>query len=197
MYLISGTGHCGSTALLMLFEALGYETGNSTYPRCFREFLRDSRVVEQLEKGETPVWPEVIKHLGGFCYNLESYIEKWDWKVDHMFILIRDLDESVNKRILSNKTTYKSLQISNEIFHSMTEEEKRIRTKEVLIHQIGSLVFSLGKLDIPSTIINYPRFAQDREYCHDKLSEGLGDILNFDEAYDNIINLDKVHSYGK
>lgn len=194
MHLISGTGHCGSTAMLMLFEALGYETGNSTYPMCFREFLRDYRVVEQIEKGETPVWPEVIKHLGGFCYNLKSYVNKWNWKVDHVFILIRSLDESVNKR--KTKMSWKSLQVSKKRFDSMKELEKEEKLRNNLIHQIGSLIYSIGELDYSCTLINYPRFAEDKEYCFRKLSEGLNlSKEKFDIAYGKVIKSEKIHKY--
>lgn len=199
-YFISSTGLCGTTVLIKLFEELGYEIGNTHYPNANPEFLKDDRVFYALKKGEEVYWPEVIKHLGGGCYNLTKYVKDWNWKLEHVFIPLRTIDQSLNKRFAKpdKYIRSKSFGISNDLFNSLSEVEKIDGMRNILFKQIGSLIFQCIELDVPITILNYPRFVLDKEYCWsllDDFIEGPMTWKKFDKAFTKIVDPEKVHEY--
>lgn len=157
--LIMGPGRCGSTFLFYLLKELGLDTG--PHP----EFLRWERTVEKLNRKEKVEFPTIIKHLGGFCLNLNDHIDRFGWSIKHIFFCLRRFEACLNSRVgMTMRRTRKSREEATEI---MMDE---------IPHTVGMGLFNLIERDHPFTVIRFPRSAQDPEYCYNKLSPILEDI---------------------
>jgi len=202
MILITGTGHSGTTAFWHFLGALGYRLGHEVYrPRPMAELLRDHRVRPLIEAGRDSEVPwekiDVIKHLGGFCYNMSQNAARWGGKVDHVFVLVRDPDELVGKWV-ERGISYKRLSrvVSKEVYDSLDEAGKRKAMKDSLCHQIGHLMFTLAAEDHPFTLLEYPRFVLDRDYCAGKTRRFWESEEKFNRAFDSAFDRSKVHTYN-
>ena len=71
MILVTGTGDSGTTFIWAMLRELGYTTDPTGIDRPCFELLRYDSLRPKLESGELE-WPQVVKHLGGFCYNLRA-----------------------------------------------------------------------------------------------------------------------------
>lgn len=201
MILITGISHTGSSVLLLLFEALGFSIGRKEFPDPWLEILRDPRVTAMIEREETPPWPEVIKHLGGFCYNLNEHVDRWSWNVDHIFVMVRDLGESVRRRVKfkgGRDMSPKAFGYDPASWRALTQEAREAEIQDRLKNQIGALLFNLVPRNYPFTCIEYPRWVQDPNYAYTKLSPALADRVtheDFVRAFQRIIDPQRVGRY--
>ena len=164
------------------------------------EFLNHYKYIEPKE------FPEVIKHHG-FCYNIKSWIDKYNWNVDHMFYILNDLETQVVKnlfpkadpKILVRPIRGKTLGIPSDVWKSMTDDEKEKEVRSFYRNRIGSAVYGALECDIPVTIIHYQRFCKDSDYAYTQLSSVLKDTTkeHFNEVYHSHIRQDLVHEWRR
>lgn len=196
MILITGIAHTGSSILVSLFDELGFSTGKEIFPDRYIEILRDERIQEMINKGQVPKWPRVIKHLGGFCYNLDYHVNRWNWKVKHVIVLVRDLETSVNRRLVKKTVNGKTFGISNKEWISYSEEQKKKLCREHLKDELGSLFFNLVPKDYSFFCMHYPRWVKDSNYAYRKLNTILNiEYDKFMKVYTKIIDPSKVGKY--
>lgn len=192
MILVTGTGQSGTTAFLLLLEALGLDTGKK------HEFLRDEKMWKEIEQGKIPKWPSVIKHLGGFCYNLNSHVDRWNWKVDHIFIVLRNLDQLARKKATKPEKFFraKALKISNEKLRNLSEDNKKEIIKDNAKDQIGALIFNILDRDYPFSLVEYPKYTENLDYCYKKISPIIPCTWDtFLQAHNKAIDKSKVNRY--
>jgi len=200
MILITGISHTGSTALLLLLEQLGFPIGREDFPDLWLEFLRDPRVQAILERGEVPTWPRVIKHLGGFCYHLNEHVDRWGWEVEHVFVMVRDLEESVARRAKYKEgrdLTPKAYGKTQTEWAKLSEREKQGLARDHLKDELGALLFNLVPREYPFTCLFYPRWVQDAGYTLRKLAAVLSpdQTRMFNQTFQRVIDPKKVGTY--
>lgn len=165
-----GPGRSGTTFIWTLLRELGYTTEPEGYPdRAMFEIMRYPDVMARLDKGEIE-WPQVIKHLGGFCHNLNSHIDKYDWKIKHIFFCLRKLDRSIELRFEKEIVGHKMLEISKLEFNSLNLEAKKLRMKDILLQETGAGLYNLIERDHPFTVVRFPKSILDMQYCYDLLA---------------------------
>jgi len=198
MILITGLAHTGSTALLLLLERLGFTIGREQFPQPVLELLREPRLQAQIDAGVRPVWPDVIKHHGGFCYHLHEHVDRWGWNVEQVFVMTRDLEESLQRRALyagGREFTHRAFGIGYDEWNQLGTEGRFKIARNHLKDQLGSLIFQLSARDYPFSCIQYPRWVRDFEYTHRKLSVlGIG-RQGLQQKFSEMIDLSRVHSY--
>lgn len=201
LILITGISHTGSSVLLLLFEALGFSIGRSQFPDPWLELLRDPRVNAMIDRGETPPWPQVIKHLGGFCYHINEHVDRWGWKVDHIFVMMRDLEESVRRRVKykgGRDMTPKAYGYSTSEWVGLTQEQKEEEARAHLKDELGALLLNIVPREYPFTCIEYPRWVQDPGYAFRKLYPVLVNRVEYPEfvkVFGQVIDPKKVGNY--
>jgi len=183
MILITGSGISGTTWMWWLMKELGYTTQPTGTDTLTYELLKHKRLVSEIVKGERE-WPEVVKHLGGFLKHMNQHIDEHGWDVDHVFVMIRKMEASIDSRRSQGNLTHGSLGIPRKEFKSLHQALRDDMMKEVLKSDMGSCIYNLIERDHPFTIIRYPRAAVDRVYCWDQMREALGDRVKWEAFID-------------
>jgi len=184
--------------MLLLFEALGYSIGREHFPDPSLEFLREPRVLDLVHRGLTPPWPDVIKHLGGFCYHLNEHVDRWNWHVEHVVVMVRDLEISVNRRMNyggGRDMTARAYNRTSTEWKALTSAQKRTLARDHLKDELGSLIFQLVARDYSFSCLEYPRWILDPEYAFRKLSPPLCDRSTFLAAHREIVDPGRIGHY--
>ena len=153
--LIMGTGGCGSGFIWHMLKRCGLETTEH------REWIRSGGITKSTDPANFPA-PKVIKHNGGFLYNLNTHIETFGWKVEHIFFAIATLDLAMHiqkQRMLQRGA----------IFNYDIELER-------YYGKLGRGVSQLAESDYSFTIVLCPMSILDVGYCYNKLKVVLPNI---------------------
>ena len=186
--IITGTGRCGTTALMRILTYLGLDTGFSieeidalkdTQPGLEIDYRKHQHKYEQA--------PYIIKSPI-FCVDICNYLSNKYMVIDRLFIPIRDLYQAAESRRHVNKgdgglTGTKS--------HKIGDQEG------ILLHWLYNLLLIASSKMIPVTFINYPLLAIDSRYLYSKLKPMLKNIEypKFAEVFDLVIRPDLIHTY--
>lgn len=179
---VLGPGRCGSSAFVRFLYHLGHDTGFT-----LEEVEGDwGRVKGGLEwpirgkKARHPM-PYIIKNpnLG---LDLEDRTKKWGWNIEFAYILVRDIDEIVNSRFERTRG----------INYVASEEEiKELRNFTYV--KTGSALLNCVKLGIPYSILEYPKWAIDKEYLRAKLHWATA-TNQFNKAFERSIDKSKLRT---
>lgn len=207
MILISGDGASGSSYLVWLLRELGFSNCPKGYelpdlpsgePVTY-ELLREKRIQDNMDKID---WSTVgvIKHLGGFSYDLSKWVKKYNWHVDHVFIVTRKLEEGIRRRWLwdpvNHPISHKFLGVTLEEFQKMDKEQIDARARHQVRERIGSAVLECIEMELPFTVMGFPRFAEEPAYLYSCLRPVIGNnYQKFRAAYDKVTDLRKVKTY--
>lgn len=196
MIIVTGTGWNGSTVFLKLLRGLGFTITPPGVDNQAYELLKDKILVDKMIKGEVP-WPSAIKHLGGMCFNLNSWVDRCGWDVDHVFLLVRPLENAVARRRIVGGMTRKSLipPMNGEDYNSLSQEQLDEATRTTLRATVGAAIHELIERDYPFTVVNFPRFTTDSDYCFRCLSGVFDDTERFQAVWDAIMDPYFVHGY--
>ena len=206
MILISGDGASGSSYLVWLLK----ELGKSNCPKGYElpdlptgepvtyELLREKRIQDNFDKID---WStvDVIKHLGGFCFDLHTWVDRFQWKVDKVLIVTRGLEEGVRRRWAKNDIhpiNHKFLQVTYSYFQKMTTEEINERARQVVRERIGAAVLQCVDRDYPFAILPFPKFVREPMFLYNELAPVIN--KSYDEflvVYNKITDLKKVKIY--
>jgi hypothetical protein len=170
------------------------------------ELMRMKQTLGRIEKGELE-WPDVIKHHGGFCLNLPKYVEKYNWEIEHVFILIRNMEDAVGKRVgeKSRKADMSRKALipvpSKEVYDKMSEAELREATANTIHILTSSAIHNCEEHGYPYTIVNYPRFVTDFFYCWHTLEQfykvppATYKMLSFKHKWNEVMEPNRVRNY--
>lgn len=157
--IITGTGRAGTTLLVQVLTDLGLDTGFTSAAE------GDPRVHGGLERDITdPDAPRIIKSPY-LSWQLGDLIDSGRAAVDHVIIPIRDLDVAAASRVRSTRYGT-NLRTRGGLFGTATATKQR----DVLARFEYELFFTIARLDLPHTLLYFPRLAQDWEYTYRKLS---------------------------
>lgn len=210
MILISGDAASGSSYLVWLLRELGKSICPKGYEEYFKdlptgepvlyELLREQRIRGAISRNEPIEWPEVIKHLGGFCYNLHKWVDTYNWKVDKVLIVTRNLEEGIRRRWIrdpvNNPISHKFLNLDYKTFCGLNREQINNRAREVVRQRIGAAVFQCIDNGYPYAILPFPKFVQNPEFLYSAISDVIDKSYDdFLKVYNRITNLDKIKVY--
>jgi hypothetical protein len=163
--LITGTGRCGTTFLMILFTYLKLDTGFTIDN--YEKFIDNGN--SGLEKYDY-IWekPYILKnpqYFGDF-EKILKYIS-----LDFVIIPLRNYEDSSKSRF-KNKLLWKASNQDEQVawYHKLVAE----------------YVLLMAKYDIPTIFLDFERMISSKEYLFDKLSLIIKDVSfeEFNYAYD-------------
>ena len=156
--IIAGTGRAGTTLLVQILTDLGLDTG----------FTPDAPIDERAAAGlELPAAgansPRIVKspHLSRW---LAGLLDDGRIDVEHVVIPIRDLDVAAASRVRMARYGA-NLHTWGGLFGTT----RATRQREALAVIEYELLYTIARHDLPHTLLEFPRFAQDWRYAYDKL----------------------------
>ncbi len=185
--IITGSGKCGTTFFMELLTELGFYTGYEPGKVGDGEWKVAGKGAKL--KGQ----PRILKKPY-FCKNtvLLDTRDRWDWHIEHVYILLRKYDDVANNRV--NRERVKSGLFPIEDEEEIRKDEKWRGWRKRASSNIGDLMFQLVSEDIPYTFLMFPRIITDPEYLWSncKILQTL-DYETFRAGFDKVADLDKVH----
>jgi hypothetical protein len=156
---ITGTGRAGTTLLVQVLTDLGLDTG----------FTADAKADPQsrggLEKSITdPSAPWIVKSPS-LSTELGRLLDEQQVVVEHVIVPIRDLDVAAASRV---RTT--SYGTNLRTTGGLLGTPRATRQRAALAAAEYELFYTIARFDLPHTLLYFPRFAQDWEYTHRRLS---------------------------
>lgn len=173
--IITGTGRSGTTFLVHLLTAMGYNTGfdiNNIAPH-----MNPSN--GGLETGDLKA--HIVKNCN-FCFELPKYSQQWDIK--HVFVCVRELYRTV-----------KSREKHGTAGGGFWKAGDKWQQKTVHLEATTQLIYDLSHLDIPFTLINFNKMMNDSWYLFGQLHEATFFRTNneqFKETYNKILDKSKI-----
>jgi hypothetical protein len=167
--LITGTGRCGTSFLMMLFTLLGLDTG---YTRENYHIYLDPKNGSGLESN-TAVLPQKIIKNPYFLINADDVVKRV--KVKHMIVPIRDYEKSAESRVrLGN---YRGG------LWDATNKEEQI---QVYYRMMSKYMYDMVKYDIPTIFLDFDRMVSSSQYLYEKLYPMLDriDYETFHRVYE-------------
>lgn len=173
---ILGPGRCGTTVFVRLLHNLGYDTGFSDEE--VNKYLGPGgNGLEWPIRGERSCYPMPYVIKGpALSLDLPNRIKRWNWHIDHAYILVRNIEEIINSRFRRTRGT------------NNVPEEDREEFKKLVFQKTGAALLNCVSLEIPHTILEYPKWIKNPIYCHSNLHVNFT-YKNFLEAYHKSIDL--------
>ncbi len=189
--IISGTGRAGTTFLVQLFTALGFDTGfkdaaTGVFENCNAGMeldIRDSNA------------PYVVK--GPYlCDQLASVLDGGDVVIDQALVPIRDLFAAAESRRDVTRRTDSAL-YPQEVPGGLWKTDAPEKQEAILTGQLYKLLFVLAKRDIPTTLLYFPRFIHEPEYLYERAGFAAKKISRekFMEAFKKVARPELVHDF--
>ena len=194
--IITGTGRAGTTFLVQLFTALGFNTG---FTREETSSVIDEISYAGLERALVDdLNPYVIKSPW-FADYLESALDDGKVKISAALIPIRSLFDAAESR----RRVYWELRRRGMDPHgapgSLWHVQQPSEQEGVLATQFYKIIFALVKGEVPVYIMEFPRLARDGAYLFRKLELLLNDHgvshSEFLSAYADTVRPELIHEF--
>ena len=160
--LIAGPGKSGGSLLMYIFTELGINTG---FPKgkfaddCgghYEKNLRGSHTIKR-------PFPYVLKEPA-MCADIDLRIEALQLNVDHIYIMLRRPGPMAAALEFMRRGSK-----DRENFERTMDHEGLDKLTDGFTTRIIQLVHLVAELDIPHTLVSYPRYASDHRYAYNKL----------------------------
>jgi hypothetical protein len=141
--------------------------------------------------------PYVIKSPW-FCKYSAEIINNDKIVLDHVFLPIRELEAAAASRIRVIQehppTELKPSQIIGGLMGTDNIEEQ----ENILMRDIYTLLNALADSYIPVTLLSFPRFVSDPDYCYRKLRPLISrkGFPEFKRAFDTVCHPEWVHDFA-
>ena len=159
--ILTGMGRAGTTFLVQLFTRLGFHTGFKAYGEPFNaklkagcEFDIGDFSTAKLARITFKKLPTVIKN-NDLSFTLKELIIYKIIEIEHVFIPIRDLDDATDSRIDAGLWWR----------DAKTRDEQR----NIIAMANGYAVANCVALNVPYTILKFPDFVTDHNYCFERI----------------------------
>jgi hypothetical protein len=186
--LITGTGRAGTTFLVQLLTELGLDTGYPPGSRSADYFDHCSAGLERDMKVEAS--PYVVKNPA-FCDTLPGLIATGCFKIDHVLVPMRQLDDAARSRIRVGGR-------DGLVPGGLLGTADPAAQKGVLAERFHRLMHALAAHDVPHTLLHFPRLALDADYAWVKLRfliPGV-DRDGFGEVFRRLSHPELIHQFG-
>ncbi len=188
---------------MQLLTRMGEDTGFEPYNEPFASDIRagcewdapdEATTTREQYKAAIESAPRILKSPRWGLY-LKAIVEKSALKVDHVIIPLRDLDVSARSRL--------SVGLDWSLYDLAEEGDFRVAVQAgVLAAVLGRTIEACHLFKIPYTIMEFPLFVEDMDYCYRKLDpvfgfskSGLGDW--FVIAFVELANPDGIRTKEK
>ncbi len=190
--IVTGSGKCGTSYFMKLLSELGFDTGfDPTDPSTSHGYTGDKpyKGFEWTIRGKHACrkegQPRIIKDPY-LCLDLMERAEKWDWDIEHVYILLRDYKDVANHQwhFRRDKST------------SATEEDCKGDYELKAAKFVGNIVSTVITESIPYTFLMFPRIVTDPQYLYDNLKHTLPDVGPYDrflQAFNKIADIKQIH----
>jgi len=189
--IISGTGRAGTSFLVQLLTLLGLETGYQPgameLPPVERAGLeRDIRVAQV---------PYIVKNPW-LCEYIDEVLLNPLIQIDHVIVPVRDFAAAAMSRAYVQEIATGSRD-GETVDGGLWGTNKAAEQETILRQRFTCLVEALARHDVPTTLLWYPRLAEDAVYLYDKLSFLLGsrDFASFLEVFERVRRPELVHHF--
>jgi len=187
---ITGTGRAGTTFLVELLTHLGLDTGFE--PNSVKQQKGQhgrAGLEHDIRKANCPF---VVKSPW-FCEFAEEVVSRNDILIEHIFIPVRNLNAAAESRRFVAKTGSKM----GGLWH--TESSEPGVQESILLRKIYKLVLAISGIEIPITLMRYPKLTNYAHYLFRKLSPILKGVSfeRFDEAFNAVVRPELVHSFNE
>lgn len=193
--LISGTGRSGTTYLVQLFTALGFDTGfdmnqENTSPDCNAGMewdLRNSNL------------PFIVKSPW-MCEYLDSVLSNGDIHIEHLIVPVRDLFSAAeSRRDVMRRTEINGLKGSQNVPGGLWGTSDPAMQEQALTERFYKLLWTTAKYDVPLTLLEFPRIVHESEYLRKKLIPIFGrwrlQKKRFNYAFSLVSQPNLVHDF--
>lgn len=190
--LISGTGRAGTTFLVQLFTALGFDTGfdkeqDVTCPNCHAGMewdLRDSKA------------PFIVKSPW-MCEYLDTVLSKGEVQVEHLFIPVRDLFSAAeSRRAVERRAEIKGGGVN--VPGGLWGTAEPLKQEQALTERFYKLLWTAARHDVPLTLLDFPKIIHEPEYLRRKLIPVFGRLRlmkkRFNYAFAKTCRPELVHN---
>lgn len=167
--IITGPGKSGGSLLMCILTELGVDTGFSKrktriYDDDIDEFGDVGGEYEWPTRGRRKVdpIPSVIKEPQ-ICADIDLRIEALNLDVDHVYILLRRPGPIATALEFIRRGSKKKS--DRGILGKDLEKIEGFLTRRII-----QVVHLVAEMDLPVTLLSYPKFASDHEYAYKKLS---------------------------
>jgi hypothetical protein len=193
--LISGTGRSGTTFLVQLFTALGFDTGfdlnqDNTYSNC------NAGMEWDLKDSNSPF----IVKSPWMCEYLDSVLSKGDIYVEHLIVPVRDLFSAAeSRRDVMRRAEISGLDERQNVPGGLWGTSEPGMQEQALTERFYKLLWTTARYDVPLTLLDFPRIVRDPEYLRQKLIPIFGRWRlrekRFNSAFSLIIRPELVHDF--
>jgi len=192
--MITGTGRAGTTYLVHLLTALGFDTG-------FELAEIHKSINENAKAGlewdvRAPDAPFICKSPWFSEYAREVLDHN---KLEQIIIPVRDLRDAAESRIRVTRLHRETIDpnATKDIHGGLVFTEKYEDQQTQLQEQFFRLIKILADYNVPVTFISFPRFAKDPEYLYQKLDFLLKPISKeeFLLVYHQITRPEYIHTF--
>jgi hypothetical protein len=201
---ITGTGRAGTTFLVQLLTRLGMGTGFTLEEL---EWRPDPKVRGGMERDIRREDCPYIAKDPLFCVYASEVLSRPDIVVDHVFIPMRDLQAAAESRRYVHDRAFAEMSPQRRLIRTLRRKavagglvgtRKAQGQETALLERIYSLCLALSDVDVPVTLLRYPRLVTDHEYLFKKLSPILDKIGHeqFRAAFEASSHSELVHSFN-
>ena len=216
--LISGTGRAGTTFLIQLFTALGFDTGYQTETPKIYQYAnvgmeRDIREIGDarqsafyfayanagMERDIREADAPYVTKDPELCESLDSILAGGDVVIDAAIIPMRDLFSAAESRRDVQRRTKEAKphckpNAPGGLTGTMRPEEQEL----VLQRRFYQIMYTLAKRNIPTTLLYFPRFIHEPEYLYSQLTSVLSGVSYdaFFHAFCQVARPELVHEFS-
>ncbi len=151
--LISGTGRCGTTFLIILLSMLKLDTGYNVHNFRNHIFENCNSGMEQLINCKNKIIKNPV-----FIEKIENIVSNNNIKIKYMIIPIRDYSKSANSRL--------NLGNENGGLWNATDFDSQINFYYKIMANYN---YTMVKYDIPTIFLDFDKMINDTLYLYNKL----------------------------
>lgn len=168
--LISGTGRSGTTFLIHLLTALGFDTGfKAKSPKI------DSNCHAGMEWDiRDPKAPFIVKNPWA-CEYLDSVLDSNVVRVKHLIIPVRDLYAAAeSRRDVMRRAESGSVDQGFDVPGGLWGTLEPEKQEQALAERFYKLLWTAARYSVPVTVLDFPRIIRDPEYLRKRLIPVFG-----------------------
>lgn len=188
--IITGTGRAGTTFLMQLLTALGFDTG----------FTKDTPIDINARAGLEKILnyedaPYIVKSPF-FCDHMKEVLENKNFIIDHVIIPVRDIKAAALSRKRVVERTKSNLPPSK-ITGGLWGTDNFEKQEDILLNKFYNLMLALSASKVPLILLQYPKLIKDRIYLFEKLLPILPSDLTvsmFLNAFDETVKPEWINA---
>ncbi len=194
--LIGGTGRAGTTLLVQLFTALGFDTGYTLHEALSHvDPIAQAGLEVNLRKGKLH---QVVK-APALADHINELLTRPDFDVEAAIVPMRDLYAAAESRRRVHREAASRGRDPLKQPGALWKTDKPSEQEAMLTLQFFRFLQPLVANDIPIYLLDFPRFTNDPEYLYRVLRPLLSahavNRAAFDEALALVVRKDLVHNF--